>query len=72
MRYDIRVTGDWTERSSALFGDVEVTRTGASTTISGQLDQAALYGVLQRVRLCGLTLVDVRRRRRGVSRDEAR
>ena len=63
MRYDIMVTGDWDARATELFDDVNITRAGSATVLSAELDQAALHGLLQRIRVCGLVLLDVRRRR---------
>jgi hypothetical protein len=61
-RYEIRLTGHldahWTEWFDGL--TVSSERDG-TTVISGQIvDQAALHGVLQRVRDLGLPLVSVR------------
>ena len=60
-RYEIRLTGHLDAHWAAWFDGLAVTREGDGTTvISGQIaDQAALHGVLQRVRDLGLPLVSV-------------
>jgi hypothetical protein len=61
--YEIRLTGHLDARWTAWFDGLAVTHEGNGTTvISGVIaDQAALHGVLQRVRDLGLPLVSVRR-----------
>lgn len=63
MRYEIWVEGPLDERWSAWFEGMEITsRPGGMTVIVGQVaDQAALHGLLDRVRDLGLTLITVRR-----------
>jgi hypothetical protein len=62
-RYEIRCTGHLEGRWIAWFDGLTVHREVDGTTlISGQvLDQAALHGLLQRVRDLGLPLVSVNR-----------
>jgi hypothetical protein len=62
-RYEIRLTGHLDARWTAWFDGLTVRRESDGTTvISGQIaDQAALHGLLQRVRDLGLPLVSVRR-----------
>jgi hypothetical protein len=62
-RYEIRLTGHLDARWTAWFDGLTVGREGDGTTlISGQIaDQAALHGLLQRVRDLGLPLVSVTR-----------
>lgn len=62
-RYEIRLTGHLDARWTAWFDGLTVRHEGDGTTvISGQIaDQAALHGLLQRVRDLGLPLVSVRR-----------
>ncbi|HEY8282213.1 MAG TPA: hypothetical protein VIG28_06995 [Leifsonia sp.] len=60
-RYEIRVTGHLDERWSAWFDDFAVRADpDGSTSITGSIvDQAALHGVLTRVRDLGLELLSV-------------
>lgn len=62
-RYEIRLTGHLDARWTAWFDGLTVRHEGDGTTvISGEIaDQAALHGMLQRVRDLGLPLVSVRR-----------
>lgn len=61
-RYEIRLTGHLDAHWTAWFDGLAVSSESDGTTvISGQIvDQAALHGVLQRVRDLGLPLVSVR------------
>ena len=60
-RYEIRLSGHLHERWAAWFDGLSVThRDDGTTVISGPLaDQAALHGLLQRVRDLGLPLISV-------------
>jgi hypothetical protein len=61
-RYEIRIGGVLDGRWAAWFEGLQVTSNGGETVISGQLaDQAALHGLLTRVRDLGLCLISVRR-----------
>jgi len=61
MVYEIRLAGHLDPRWAAWFDGLAVTtHADGSTVIAGPIpDQAALHGVLQRVRDLGLTLVSV-------------
>ena len=61
MLYEIRLAGHLDPRWVAWFDGLAVTaQADGSTVIAGHLaDQAALHGILQRVRDLGLTLVSV-------------
>jgi hypothetical protein len=64
MRYEIRVEGVLDERWSGWFDGLQVASQPSSsvTVIAGQIaDQAALHGVLAKVRDLGLPLISVRR-----------
>ena len=60
-RYEIRVKGILDGRWTAWFDGLRVSRDGAETVISGPVaDQAALHGLLTKVRDLGLFLISVR------------
>jgi hypothetical protein len=63
MRYEIRVNGALDGRWSAWFDGLEITADDrGGTSIAGPVpDQAALHGLLAKVRDLGLELVEVRR-----------
>ncbi len=60
-RYEIRLTGHLDAHWTAWFDGLTVSHEGDGTTVIGGpiADQAALHGVLQRVRDLGLPLVSV-------------
>lgn len=62
-RYEIRLAGRLDDRWAASFDGVSLSDAGNGTTlIEGQIaDQAALHGLLQRLRDLGLPLVSVTR-----------
>ena len=61
-RYEIRVQGVLDGRWTAWFEGMQLVSDGSQTIISGPLaDQAALHGVLNKVRDLGLVLNSVRR-----------
>ena len=60
-RYEIRVKGILDGRWAAWFEDLQVSSDGEETVISGPVaDQAALHGLLTKVRDLGLFLISVR------------
>ena len=60
-RYEIRVKGVLDGRWTAWFEDLQVRSDGEETVISGPVaDQAALHGLLTKVRDLGLFLISVR------------
>ena len=63
MRYEIRVHGVLDERWCAWFDGMQLTREpGDVTVLTGPLtDQAALHGLLTRIRDLALPLLSVRR-----------
>jgi hypothetical protein len=63
MQYEIRVDGILDARWSAWFEGLHITSdANDETTIAGPVrDQAALHGVLAKVRDLGLVLIAVRR-----------
>lgn len=66
MRWELRVEGTVDQRWSAWFDGMQLTSdAGGGTVIAGEVaDQAALHGLLDRVRDVGLTLVSVTRAER--------
>jgi hypothetical protein len=59
-RYEIRVRGLLAQRWSSWFDDLRVEHRGQDTVISGHLpDQAALHGLLTKLRDLGLFLISV-------------
>jgi hypothetical protein len=60
-RYEIRVKGILDERWTTWFEGLHVSSDGEETVISGPVvDQAALHGLLTKVRDLGLFLISVR------------
>ncbi len=60
-RYEIRVKGILDRRWTAWVEDLQVTSDGEESVISGPVaDQAALHGLLTKVRDLGLFLISVR------------
>jgi hypothetical protein len=61
-RYEIRVEGVLDSHWATWFGNLQIENDGRQTTMSGSFtDQAALHGVLAKVRDLGLTLNSVNR-----------
>ena len=60
-RYRIIVSGALGETTRVVFEDLCVEPVGANTGLTGELDQAGLYGVLDRIQALGLELVAVSR-----------
>lgn len=60
-RYEIRIAGQLDEAASALFAGLDVTCRDEVTIITGDFDQAALHGLLERIRQLGLDLLEARR-----------
>ena len=60
-RYRIIVSGTLGDLTSQVFEDLCVEPNGANTGLSGELDQAGLFGVLNRIRDFGLELMALSR-----------
>jgi hypothetical protein len=65
--YQIRIKGRVSDSILANFDGLDADFEPAETVLHGDLDQAALHGVLERVRALGLELVEVRKVRAGRS-----
>jgi len=59
--YRIIVSGRLGKITREVFDDLYVEYDGANTGLTGELDQAALYGVLNRIPAFGLELVALSR-----------
>ena len=60
-RYRIIVSGSLGELARQAFGDLRVECNGADTGLTGELDQAGLFGVLNRIMEFGLELMALNR-----------
>jgi hypothetical protein len=69
-QYQIRVKGQLDERWADWFGGMEIKSEGGFTTLSGFVsDQAALHGILSRIRDLGLPLISAQRSDSGGEND---
>jgi hypothetical protein len=60
VRYQFRVRGRLGETLLAAFPELHAQELGSETLLAGQLpDQAALFGVLDRIEALGLELLEV-------------
>ena len=60
QRYEIRVRGHLDQRWTGWFDGMSLSRPAdGSTVIAGVVDQAALHGLLQRLRDLGLPLISL-------------
>lgn len=62
-RYEIRYAGRPDDTASDALAGLDLVSEGNLTVVTGDFDQAALHGVLERLRVLGLDLVDLRRAR---------
>jgi hypothetical protein len=60
-RYRITISGKLGEIGREAFGDFRIESRGANTALTGDLDQAALYGALNRILTLGFDLLEVTR-----------
>jgi hypothetical protein len=58
-RYQLTVAGALGGTGREVFADLAIESNGAKTTLSGELDDAALYGMLNRVQMLGLELLEL-------------
>jgi hypothetical protein len=61
FKYEVRVLGRVGPAAREAFADFHVHVEPIATVLSGDLDQAALHGLMERVQGLGLELVDVHR-----------
>jgi hypothetical protein len=61
VSYEVRVVGSLGPAASEAFADLSVDLEPTATVLSGELEQADLHALLDRVRGLGLELIDVRR-----------
>jgi hypothetical protein len=57
-RYRVVLAGQLSDVVRRTFEDLEVAQDGRNITLVGDLDQAALHGVLHRVHALGLELIE--------------
>jgi hypothetical protein len=60
-RYRIIVSGALGEVGREVLGDLKIESDDSATVLTGDLDEAALYGVLNRLLVLGLELVELTR-----------
>jgi len=60
-RYRIKIAGGPGEIGREAFGDFLTESNGMNTVLTGDLDQAALYGTLNRILSQGFELVELSR-----------
>lgn len=61
MQYEICVSGSCDARGEELLAGLDVRTVGDTRVLSADLDQAALHGLLERIRVLRLQLIEVRR-----------
>jgi hypothetical protein len=61
--YEIRLACPPGRSPGETFGDLDVRTDGGVVLVTGELDQSALHGVLERVRALRWELLDLRRTR---------
>jgi hypothetical protein len=59
--YEIRVAGQLDETAAKALAGLHISVRGTDTIITGEFDQAALHGLLNRLTSLGLDLVEARR-----------
>lgn len=60
-RYRITISGALGEIGCEAFGDFRIEAKGTDTALVGDLDQAALYGALNRILMFGFELLELTR-----------
>lgn len=59
--YRIVISGELSETGHEELADFRIECHGTNTVLVGDLDQAALFGTLNRIRALGLELADLKR-----------
>jgi len=59
--YRITIVGGLGEIGREAFGDFRIESHGINTVLAAEMDQAALYGALNRIMALGIELVELRR-----------
>jgi hypothetical protein len=60
-RYQITITGELSKTGREEFADFRIEYHGTNTVLIGDLDQAAVFGTLHRIRALDLELVGLKR-----------
>ncbi len=60
-RYQITIFGDLGEIGREAFADFKIESDDGTTVLTGDLDQAALYGTLNRILSLGFELIQLNR-----------
>ena len=60
-RYRITISGGLVDTCREAFGDFKIESNAATTMLTGDLDQAALYGALNRILSLGFELLQLNR-----------
>jgi hypothetical protein len=60
-RYRITISGELSETGREVFSDFRIECHGTYTVLVGDLDQAAVFGTLHRIRALGLELLGLER-----------
>ncbi len=68
VTYEIRVVGSLGPAAQEAFAGLAMETEPTATVLIGELDQAALHGLIDQVQALGLELVDIRRMRPPPSR----
>jgi hypothetical protein len=66
-RYRITIAGGLGDIGREAFADFAIEANAANTVLTGALDQAALYGALNRILALGMELVELSRLNDGTS-----
>ncbi len=59
--YEIRIGGIVGPAARQAFADLVIEVEASTTVLAGELDQAALHGLIERIEALGLELIEVRR-----------